>query len=144
MPATIILIADAVVAALNEHSFSLEFTAARRYVALADLPALAELTVTVMTRILAREVESRGSDAKTWSVDIGIQKRATGSESDKIAEYDTLMALVEEIVDFMARKEFTFPNVIVDTIENDPVYDFVGMKERSLFTSVITVNFENG
>ena len=137
--AMILTIADAVVAELNGHTFSLPFTATRTYVPRFDLADMATLRVTVVPKGLEITSGSRGKDQHDYRVDVGVQQKF--SEGDA-AELDPLMGLVEEIADH-------FRNLVLDTdpeaacvkVENGPIYAQEHMREGRLFTSVLTLTF---
>ena len=78
--ATILTIADAVVAELNGTSFSLPFTATRAYIPRFDLADMATLRVTVVPKGLEIAAGSRGKDQHDYRVDVGVQQRGCARE----------------------------------------------------------------
>lgn len=97
MAAAIIDLADAVVAALNGEAFSQAFTAERSYRVTADLTELVALKVAVLPGAQSGGVLSRGQRLTDYRIDIGLRKKTEGA----VGEYDALMALAEEVADFL-------------------------------------------
>ena len=94
MSATIIDIADAVVAKVNAATFSREFTAERHVLADFDLPELKDLRVVVMPKAVHIAPGSRSERTYDYDIDVGVQQHV-----ENLAEVDGLLALVEEISD---------------------------------------------
>ena len=137
--ATIIQIADALVAELNAASFSLPFTAARAYVPRFDLEAMAELRVTVVPKGVEIGGGTRAKSVHDYRLDIGVQQKL---DSDDLAGLDALMALVEEIADYLRfRRLEGAPEAHRLGIENGPIYVTGHLHEMRLFTSVLTVSY---
>lgn len=94
MSATVIEVAEAVVAAINGATLSQAVTAARDYAPILDIKDLAALRVTVIpseARTPVRDLQGR--QGFEWTVGVWIQKRAGLS----VAEADPLVTLAEEI-----------------------------------------------
>jgi len=140
--ATIINIADAVVAELNGGSFSQSFSAERHYVPLFELKDMKQLRVTVVPKGLSVGAHSRSQNLVDYQVDVAVQKKfATGDA----AELDPLMTLVEEIADFFRLRRLTaYPGAAWVKTENAPVYAQEHYDELRQFTSVITFTFRVG
>jgi hypothetical protein len=137
--ATILDIADAVVDDLNAGSFSLPFTATRAYVPRFDLPDMADLRVTVVPKGLAIATASRADHQHDYRVDVGVQQKF---EEGDAAELDPLMGLVEEIADmFRGAALETDPAAVCVAVENGPIYAQEHMREKRLFTSILTLTF---
>lgn len=130
-------IADAVVALLNEGDFSMEFTAERNYSPLFSLSELADIQVVVVPKGLQISPVSRGQIQKTVQVDIGVMKKLTDSD-----EMDDLLALVEEIVDYMTRLNLDTPAATWSETANEPVYAQEHLAQFRQFTSVITLTYQ--
>jgi len=137
--ATILNIADAVVAELNGGSFSMSFTAMRTYIPRFDLADMTTLRVTVVPKGLEIAASSRGRDQHDYRLDIGVQQKF--SEGDA-AELDPLMGLVEELADhFRGLVLDTEPEAACVVVENGPIYAQEHMREGRLFTSILTLTF---
>lgn len=133
-------LANAVVAKLNAGEFSLPFTAARAYVPVATLEELAMMRVTVVPKSLTISPLTRAKDTHSYAVDVGVQQRVDTSATD---DTDALASLVEEIADLLRRSRLPdFPAARWVSVENDPIYDWERLKERQVFTSVLTVTYE--
>jgi len=136
--ATIIDIADAIVAELNGESFSQPFTAERAYKPTFDLQEMQDLHVTVVPKELASQQSSRSMVQQDFQIDIGIQKKLEADD----AETDALMALVEEIADFFRRGRLeAVPNAGLIRTENAPVFSPEHLSELRQFTSVLTLTY---
>ena len=132
-------IADAVAVDLNAGSFSLPFTAVRRYVPRFNLQEMETLRVSVVPKGLTITTASRKEDQHEVRVDIGVQKKFDQGDN---AELDPLMALVEEIADFFRSSRLdTTPPATCVAVENAPIYAQEHFAERRLFTSVVTLTF---
>ena len=105
MAATLITLADQIVTALNEHTFTPAVTAVRRYVPLIELKEM-ELGKTYLTIVPvgdAAESEYRNNDFELteYSIDIGLQKRLELPKSSDDAQCDVLVGLLENLNDFL-------------------------------------------
>jgi len=136
--ATITDIADAVVAELNNASFSREFTATRSYLPRFELPEMADLHVTVVPRGLEISTASRSGHQHDYRIDAAAQQKLQSSEP---AEIDELVSLVEEIAVHFRGRTLDAPSAACVAVENEPVYVAEHMDEMRQFTSVITLTF---
>ena len=128
-------IADAVVAALNGQTFSQPVTAERAYRAAFDLQEMKDLRVTVVPKGLELTTAGRGVAQSDVQIDIGVQRKlATAAD----AEIDELMALVEEIAEFVrTTRQFGYATWV--KTENTPIYSQEHLGELRQFTSVLTL-----
>ena len=137
--ATIVDIADAVVAELNSGTFSQAMEAVRLYRPQFDLAEMATLHVTVVPKAVETSGASRAGMQYDVSVDVAVQKKLT-TESN--AEIDVLMGLVEEIADFFRlRRLEQYQNAMWLRTENDPAWSPGHLEELRQFTSVLTLTF---
>jgi hypothetical protein len=146
MAATILDIADAVVAALNGATLSQTFVAERFYVPVKDLQRdLGSLKVLVVPKSLALVPVSRNSDDHTYLIDIAIQKRISKdalTNIQKKAECDPLVRLMEEIVDLFRGKALAGQaGVSCMKAENPWVFDPGSLDEEGTFLSLATLHF---
>ena len=128
-------IADAVVAALNGHEFSQEFTAVRAYRPEYDLREMADLRVTVVPKAVEMTTAGRGLAQSDIQIDLAVQKKLSVGDNPEI---DTLMGLVQEIAEFI-RAMGRFGDAMWVRAENSPIYSQEHLGEMRLFTSVLTL-----
>jgi hypothetical protein len=132
-------IADAVVAELNAGSFGQSFTAQRAYLPVFDLAEMKDLHVTVVPKGLATTPFGRDSSQSDYAIDIGIQKKLSGTTA---ADIDPLMALVEEIGRFFRQRRLaSYPDAIWVRTEHPHLYAPEHLSELRQFTSVLTLTF---
>lgn len=135
----VIRIAEALVADINAASWSQSFTAVRSYLPRFDLGDLATLRVTVVAIDLAREPLARSIEKGAYRIDVGVQKRLA---SERAAEIDPLMYLVQEITDFVYLKPLaSYDAAFCVAMENKPLFDLEHMRKSRVFTSVLSFNF---
>jgi hypothetical protein len=136
--ATIIQIAEAVVAQLNAATFSQPLTAARHYAPSFKLPDMKSLHVTVVPRAISSASLDRSRDTFSYEIDVAVQKKTDGEQ----ATLDELMTLVEEIADhFRAEPLGSFPGARCLDVKNAPVFAPEHLDEFRQFTSVLTLTF---
>ncbi len=136
--ATIIQIADAVVAQLNAASFSQPLAAARHYVPSFKLPDMQTLHVTVVPRGISSVSLDRKRDTFSYEIDVAVQKKTDAEQ----ATLDALMTLVEEIADhFRTEPLASFPDARCRDVKNAPVFSQEHLDELRQFTSVLTLTF---
>lgn len=102
-------IADALVALLNAHEFSLEFTSTRAYLAHRELVASTTLAATVMPFALETELDNRRDDNEVHSIGIAIHQKVVNSAP---ATIDPLVELTREVHDFCRSKTLADARVI--------------------------------
>jgi len=137
--ATIIDVADAVVAQLNGGSFSQPFTARRLYRPQFELREMKTLHVTVVPKALTINSLSRGSDSHEYQIDVAVQKKF---ETETTEELDPLVGLVEEIADrFRTPRLASLPAALCVKVENKPIYAQEHFDEMRQFTSILTLTF---
>jgi len=133
----VVQVAQAVTDALNAGTFSMPFTAQRMALPLFTLEEMQDLHVTVVPREVASSVLDRASDEDEVKVDVAVQKRAA---SVAVADVDPLLAFVQEIADFLNRRQMG--DAIWKKTENKPVYLPEHLREKEQFTSVLTVTYK--
>jgi hypothetical protein len=136
--ATIIHIADSVVAELNAATFSQPVSAARHYAPQYDVAEMTTLHVTVVPKGLSSQMLDRSRDTFEYLVDVAVQQKVDQANPP----LDALMTLVEEIAShFRARGLDSFPNARCVEVKNEPVYSPEHLTELGQFTSVLTLKF---
>lgn len=142
MPATARKLAEAVKDELNAApagTFSEPVTAARRYVAKLELDQLDVLDVTVLAQSVAIRPASRGADAEDWEISIGVRKRLA---DETPVEVDPLVDLVEEIGDYLRRRELSgMTSAHWSGLENTPLFVPEHLDRLNQFTSLLTVSY---
>jgi len=138
MASSIIDIVDAVVTALNGHSFSRPFTAKRHYVPTFDLKEMKNLHVTVVPRGVEMTNASRLAFQSGVQIDIGIQQKFPADPAGDSVAIDALMGLVEEVADFI-RATGRFGDGAWVKMENTPIYSPEHLEQLRQFTSVLTL-----
>jgi len=130
-------IADAVVAELNDHTFSESFTATRAWAPAFDLIDMANIHVTVVPRTVESATESRTTARREYAIDVAVQKRvANDSESDVLA------ALAREIAAFFERRRLAaHPAAIWVREENDPVALPEHLQQMNQFTGIVRLSY---
>jgi hypothetical protein len=137
--ATIIDIADSIVAELNAASFSQPVAAVRHYAPQYDVAEMTTLHVTVVPKGLASKSLDRSRDTFEYMIDVAVQQKVDQANPP----LDDLMGLVEEIADhFRAAALSSFPNARCTEVKNEPVYSPEHLSELGQFTSVLTLTFK--
>ncbi len=138
MPATIVQIADAVVAQLNATTFSQTLTAERHYLPRFELSEMTELRVSVVPRSVTSKGLDRNRDSFDYQIDVAVQQKLDPTSGN----LDALMALVEEIADhFRSHPLAGYPQARCTEVENVPVYAPEHLDEFRQFTSLLTLTF---
>lgn len=136
---TLIALADAIVAKLQDGTFSLPFEVQRGYRPVVELPTLAAVKVTVIPKSLAISAATRADGFTDCAIDIGVQRKV---DVDDPAALDELMKLVEELGDHLrARPLGGFAAAAWRSLENEPVFAPEHLEQHRQFTSVLTVTY---
>ena len=136
---TIVDVADAVAAGLNAGSFSVQFTAVRKYLPAAELADLAEVQVTVVPKSADISTATRDSSYFDCTIDVGVQKKL---EADEPAELDSLVNLTEQIIDCLRTKRLeAMPEAAWLSIAHEPVFAPEHLDQERVFTSVVSVTY---
>lgn len=129
---------DAVVTALNGHTFRIPLQAKRAYLPRLDIASLKALTVRVAPRVSDEQLVSRGNSRIDITVDIGVARNV---DPDDFARVDELVELVEQIMDFMRQRSFDSPAAAWISQRNDPVVSPKHLNEDHAFLSLISINY---
>ncbi len=137
-------IAKAIVIELNSapsETFSENFTAIFKLVPKYEISELSELKVTVVPRTYDMANLTRAATEYDFTIDIGIQKKLTTADVE--AECVELYPVVDEIIDFLRKLEFTqTPWAKQTTISNSPVVSVEHLDENRVFSSLITIGYK--
>lgn len=137
--ATIIDIADSVVAELNGHSFSQPVSAVRHYAPQFALTEMTTLHVTVVPQGISSTSLDRSRDTFEYQLDLAVQQKVDPANPP----LDALMTLTEEIAEhFRAGGLASFPGARCTEVKNEPVFAPEHLTELGQFTSVITLTFK--
>jgi len=137
--ATIIDIADSVVAELNGHAFSQPVTAVRHYAPQFELAEMTTLHVTVVPKGLSSTSLDRTRDTFEYQIDLAVQQKVDQANPP----LDALMTLTEEIADHFRRGGLaSFPAARCTAVTNEPVFAPEHLTELGQFTSVLTLTFK--
>ncbi len=133
MPASIVEIADAIVAGLNIAELSESVTAVRAYALETDLPEMEELHVTVIPRGEETAAGSRGQRQVDCQIDLSFQKQKTND-----ADVDGLLLLVQEVGDWLfGRRLGSESETVCIGTANEPLIEIDHLRELHQFTSVL-------
>ena len=138
MAATILDIADAVVAQPNGATLSQPVAAERHYQPQFELSEMTELRVSVVPRSVTSKGLDRNRDSFDYKIAVAVQQKLDPMPGN----LDALMELVEEIADhFRSEPLAGYPQARCTEVENVPVYAVEHLDEFRQFTSVVTLTF---
>jgi len=133
-------LANAVVADLNEATFSLPFTATRVDEQINDLTDLNVLHVSVMTGKRTIKLGARGGrKSHEYRVDVAVQFKFESGKAT--ADYDPYLQLAEEMADYYGPPEHITPPTYEQAVWFESEHLFLMVDEhwqRRLFTSVLS------
>jgi hypothetical protein len=136
---TLIAVAEAVVARLNNGAFTAEFTATRAYQPALELADLKTLHVTAVPKAVTLAVASRADGYFECAVDVAVQKKLATGEA---TELDGLMDVVARIIDHLRGQRLeTLPAAVWLGLTNEPVFAPEHLEQWRQFTSLITVTY---
>lgn len=155
MPRTsslLITLADAIVAALKEEDFGLEFECERNYANYADrLEDLGDLRIDVIPQSRqAAELDSRGSVSYQMVVDVAVRKRFDQSDQEsstglvRLEEKDRLLLFVEQIHEFFAhssRRELV-ENMHWQSSADVAAYTPEELRQMRLFKALVRLTYD--
>jgi len=132
-------IADAVVTSLNGGSFSLPFTAERRYQPSFALAEMETLRVTVVPKAVSITTATRQHSYYDCAVDIGVQKKVTPEDQD---EADALLGLVDALIAHLRGQRLDdVPDAAWLSITHEPIFAAEHLDSKHVLTSVLTVTY---
>lgn len=132
-------IAQALVADLNAHAFSLSFTAVRAYLPVYDLGEMATLHVTVVPVGRTLQPATRALLQIDHRIEIAIQQQVA---VDVVATVDPVLALVEEIADHLAGHRLAAtPEAQWVKTEHLPFVAAEHLNDLRQITSVVAVTY---
>ena len=136
--ASAVKLGNAIVTALNDGTFSQEFEAEYTYDTRLELENLDELSVQVATDEIERSPLDRKKTRKEIATYVAIRKKGTDILP---ATFNPLMRLVEEITDYLDRRELDeYPEAKqIGDIVNDPPFWPDHAREWRQFSSVLVI-----
>ena len=135
----IIDIAEAVKEELNGGTFSQAFTAQRHYQPVFELKDMKDLHVSIVPKDIEMQLATRNTSQHDCRIDVAVQKKVTVGD---LAQLDQLMGLVEEIINFLARRKLSsVPNALWIKTANEPIYAAEHLEQFGQFTSIVTVTY---
>ena len=139
--ATVIQIADSVVAEINAGDFSKKSLSAQRlYVPNFDLEDMKELRVTVVPREVEYLPLDRVSNKYHATSDVAIQRKFSKGDAKEI---DPLVMFVEELADYFRLKRLnSYVAARCIKVENVVLYSTEHWTQFNQFTSLLTLTFE--
>jgi hypothetical protein len=129
-------LADAMVSALNAETFSIAFTAERKWLPYFTQEEVATLKVTVVPRSRDSSIEDRETDQEVAQVDIAVQRHVSALTN---AEIDPLNDLTEEIADFLNRNDLGDWEWIGTEFKSLLATDV--LRANQVYTSVVTLSY---
>ena len=135
----IIDIAEAVKEELNGGTFSQAFTAQRHYQPVFELKDMKDLHVSIVPKDIEMQLATRNTSQHDCRIDVAVQKKVTVGD---LAQLDQLMGLVEEIINFLARRKLSsVPNALWIKTANEPIYAAEHLEQFGQFTSIVTLTY---
>lgn len=135
MASIAVTVCNAIVEALNGHSFSQPVTAIRTNVPKYELRKDDGLKIQVVPSAQGTAHATRGDLDWQPMIDIGIQKYVDNDDTD----VDVLLELVDEIILFLMAVGRKFANHVVMSTRNEPIYDVESLDRLRMFFSVVTL-----
>lgn len=137
-----LVLADAVVAAINAATLSLSVTATREHVPKFDIQDASSVQIKVVPASDSREMGSAACDNATIAIDIGVMKRLQETTENEKAEIDGLMELVEELRGVVNRQSLVagVESRCTETSQ-DAIYDVKNLDESRIFLTSLTATF---
>lgn len=135
----IIDISDALVAEINNGTFSQPVTAIREYVPCYDLSEMHDLHVTVVPQEVRLAGGDRSRGQGDFSIDVAVQQKLQQGDN---AEIDQLTGFTEELMDYLRAKRLTqYPNAAWLHTDQRVLYAPEHVIELRQFTSVFTLTY---
>lgn len=143
MIATLLLLADDLVTALNERDWPLPFQAERAYAPITPLAEIGELQVRVVPLTVTAERAARGAVQYTGRLSVLVQGRVgAGGETPPALDQvriDELLEVVSEIETFLRGDYEPGSGAEVLEIAVEPLYMPTLLHQERVFTSLLTV-----
>jgi hypothetical protein len=134
-------IADALVAVLNAHEFTVDFTAVRKSLPEYDIASDTGLMVSVIPRSFSTELFTRDCYQDEIVVDIGVQKKVAPGVSLN-SEVAAVGTLCDEIMDFVRTAALSTTWATIQKITIQTPYAADHLEEYRVFTHVISCHYK--
>jgi hypothetical protein len=137
-------VADAVVAAIDGHTFSQSLTVSRKVLPLKKLEGLDTVHVVVIPSTFSTETADRTRRATSYGIDIGIQKQI---DPDSLAAFDAMFELFEETVSLFSMKRLDGLQAATwlgaETVPGaEAGYAWEDLATKHLFTSILRITWK--
>jgi hypothetical protein len=134
--APVVVLADNLVSALNNHSFSMDFTAVRRSVPIYEVGKDTGLKVQVVPASGEFQNSNRAKTETDYIVSVGLTKKI----SDVETEIPELLSLMQEIIVYL--RNLAMGSHYPTSISMPLVYDPTEMAEKKVFLSVLNITYK--
>lgn len=136
-------LADELRDSLNAGSFSEDFTAERKYRPKNELADLERIVVTVAPASVEIARLDRVRSAYDYRIDVAVQQKLVGNETDADTQADSLMTLVQELADYALQLTLTIGGVVArcTVVGNQPAFAPEHWDELRTFTSILQLTF---
>ena len=135
----IIELSDALVAEINNGTFSQPLTAIREYVPSYDLSEMHDLHVTVVPQEVRLAGGDRSRSQGDFGIDVAVQQKLQQADN---AEIDQLTGFTEELMDYLRAKRLTqYPKAAWLHTDQRVLYAPEHVIELRQFTSVFTLTY---
>lgn len=145
MPSDVVLVADAVAAALRAAALSLPVEVERLYVPVYEVKDLVGLRLTVVPSGRTTTAIARGATSAEIVIDVGVHKhvgRGGMTPLEHREACDPLMALVQEIGElFLARSLAGLSGAHCSSVEDALLYEPSLLRETKVFLAVVKLTF---
>lgn len=138
MPAVIVQIADAIVADLNDHDFSLEFTAERTYMPRYKTEDLEQVQVSVVPKDDVGQRASRAQWQQDYKIDLAVQQKLGDDEKTQM---DALILLGQELSDYFKEHNPTGNLAVLTECSYAPLFDPEHLEKHKTLTTVLNLTF---
>ncbi len=138
MTATLVEIADALVAFIGATSLCQPVTAVRKYQANYEINDLESIVITVISRSTASSSASRTTCQYDHTIDLAVQQKIAGDDE----QLDALVGLVDEIEKTLRLKTLTTAGgkqAKWVSATSEAAYDLKHLDEKRVFTSVLSL-----
>jgi len=146
MSSPAVIIADAVLAKIDEADLSLTYTSSRVHV-----PKFALDSTGVYVKVVpfsdTRQASTHGTDTADIIIHVGVYKRLSDSVAGEADEVDALLDFCEEIRAVLNRTTITLDGIVGTSsttcvlIEQAPIYSISELDEKRTFLSVLACSF---
>lgn len=136
--AQIIALADALVADISGHAFSMPFDVERAYLPRYELKDLSDVRVTVVPKDDVGQRASRAQWQQDYKLDLAIQQKLG---DDELAQMDALILLGQELADYFKEHSVTGGPAVLVECNYAPLFDPEHLEKHRTLTTVLNLTF---